>query len=153
MVWNWSNGRSRSWKVQRPLWRRLQMQIWPWVRFQLWMPMEWASNSEGAQIFSRFAKSIKARDLRTVKYAYWSARKMSSIHIGWSLSLSVTPSSFRSIFHFLGNFFGYKFESYLLERNRFYHWHLDSISLKDQEKIVWTGTACGSLPKHVSEYY
>ena len=136
MVWNWSNRRSWSEKNQRHLWRRLQMQIWPWVRFQLWVPMEWANHPERAQIFPRFAKRIKARDQRTTHYGYRSATIMSSIHIGLSLSFIVTPSPSRAIFHFLGT-----------------PWFDLDEGSRIGIKLVWTGTACGSLPKHVSEYY
>ena len=52
---------------------------------------------------------------------------------GQYLSLIVTPSSFKGIFHSIRNFFAYRFEAHLLKENLFYHSVFGSISINDLE--------------------
>ena len=80
MVWHWTVGRNWSENTKRHLWRGLQMRSWLFRRFQMCLQMEWENNPEGAQIISRFANSIKARDSQKLNKAidHWKKNQVST---------------------------------------------------------------------------
>ena len=56
-----------------------------------------------------------------------------NVYYRWISIFNGNPLSVQSHFHSLQSVFGYEFESHLLERNRFYHSHFESISVEDLE--------------------
>ena len=56
------------------------MRSWLFKRFQMCLQMEWENNPEGAQLISKFANSIKARDSQKLNKAidHWKKNQVST---------------------------------------------------------------------------